>query len=227
MASGFGGFGGVGPFGQKLADGEGVQFHPIDPAEQQNILHGIDPKHKNFTCGHCGKLTNGRVVCTFLRKENKGIISWCHCSCERQEPTVIVENFVNGEFAQFPEAREFHPGESWPDDLSQLYEEAARSFAGTAYTAATMVCRKILMVCACLEKAEDGKPFTEYVKYLTDNVLTFPKAKGSIDKIRTIGNDANHSVDFVSRDDAKKAMQIITYLLNTIYSLPSDKFSSP
>jgi hypothetical protein len=61
----------------------------------------------------------------------------------------------------------------------------------------------------------------EYVTYITNTVLTFPKAKDSIDKIRDIGNDANHDVAFVAPDDARRAMQIVTYMLNTIYSLPA------
>src|SRR5262249_44154088 len=106
-------------------------------------------------------------------------------------------------------------------DLEQLYEEASKAFAAGAYTACAMVCRKLLMVCACHEGAQDGKQFVEYVKHITDSVLTFPKAKDSIDKIRSIGNDANHSIRFVIRDDAKRAMSIVTYMMNTIYSLPS------
>jgi hypothetical protein len=69
-----------------------------------------------------------------------------------------------------------------------------------------MVCRKVLMVCACQEGDTDGKKFVEYVDHITTNVLTFAKAKDPIDKIRTIGNDANHNVKFVGRDDAKRAM---------------------
>ena len=57
-----------------------------------------------------------------------------------------------------------------------------------------MVCRKILMACACHEQSkanqavEDGKSFAYYVDYLANNVLTFPAAKAPIDAIRTIGN---------------------------------------
>jgi len=103
----------------------------------------------------------------------------------------------------------------------RLFDEAAKAYAAGAYTATAMLCRKILMACACHEGDKDGKAFTDYVTYITGTVLTFPKAKDAIDKIRGIGNEANHNVKFVSRDDAKKAMQIATYMLTTIYSLPS------
>jgi hypothetical protein len=122
---------------------------------------------------------------------------------------------------QLPEAREFQIGENWPPDLGQLFEEAAKAYAAGAYTASAMVCRKVLMACACQEGADDGKPFASYVDYITSEVLTYPKAKDAIDKIRHIGNDANHKVQFVPRDHAKRALSIVNYMLNTIYSLPS------
>src|ERR1019366_8042315 len=103
---------------------------------------------------------------------------------------------------QLPEAREFKPGEKWPPELEQLFEESAKAYAAGAFTASAMVSRKILMACACHEGDTDGKPFVAYVDYITNTVLTFPKAKDSIDKIRGIGNEANHKIRFVSRDDA-------------------------
>ena len=123
--------------------------------------------------------------------------------------------------SQIPEAREFQIGENWPPDLAQLFEEGARAFAAGAHTATAMVARKLLMACACHEGDADGKKFVEYVAFITGTVLAFPKAKDSIEKIRGIGNEANHKLTFVSRDDAKRAMSIVSYMLNTIYSLPS------
>jgi hypothetical protein len=84
-----------------------------------------------------------------------------------------------------------------------------------------MVCRKLLMATACNEGETDGKTFAEYVTYITTTVLSFPRAKAAIDSLRGIGNDANHKVAFVSPDDSKRAMQIVTYMLDTIYSLPA------
>lgn len=198
-----------------------VQFYPITPSEhQQTAQRGVNPKHLQYVCGACAQSTNGRVVAEIQRASDGATVSWCVCSCPRQEPAVLVER-AGQVITQLPEAREFQVGDNWPAELAQLYEEAAKSYAAGAYTSATMVCRKLLMVCACQEGATDGKPFTEYVSHVTDNVLTFPKAKDAIDKIRTIGNDANHSVRFVGREDAKRAMSIVTYMLNSMYSLPS------
>jgi hypothetical protein len=218
MSTGFGGF--AGGFGGPPKERHGVHFHPADPGEQQELMQGLNPKYQDFECGHCGRSTNGRVLCSFNVKGSPYSVYWCHCSCEKKLPTMLIDEGYELPVTQYPEACEFHPGLGWPDDLIKLYEEAARSFAAKAYTASAMVARKILMACACHEGADDGRKFVEYVDYVSSKVLTFAKAKDSIDAIRTIGNDANHSIQFVTREDARRALSIVTYLLNTIYSLP-------
>jgi hypothetical protein len=153
-------------------------------------------------------------------------VLWCLCACERLEPTIITEKGGQS-LMQYPQAKQFHAHPSWPPELASLYEEAAKSFAAAAYTSSSMVCRKVLMSCACHEQStagetvEEGKSFAYYVDYLAGKVLTFPRAKTAIDKIRDIGNDANHHVAFVSQVDAEKSMTIVQYMLNAIYALPS------
>jgi len=122
---------------------------------------------------------------------------------------------------QLPISCEFHSNSKWPPELAKLYDEAATAYAAGAFTASSMVCRKVLMSCACHEGDTDGKKFVDYVDYVTNTVLTFPKAKDAIDAIRTIGNEANHGVQFVEQDAAKRSLQIVTYMLNTIYTFPS------
>ena len=220
MAQGFGGgvFGGGFGGGQNKPR-EGVHFHLMDSAEQQEAMQGLKPLYRNFECGHCGRSTNGRTLCTLTDEEQNELVAWCHCSCEKQLPTVVVSP-KDGIPTQYPEYCEFQPGANWPTDLTTLFEEATKSFSASAYTSTTMVCRKILMVCACHEGAAEGLSFVKYVDYIVDNVLPLPKARDSIDAIRKIGNDANHGVAFVSRDDARRALSIVTYLLNSVYSLP-------
>jgi Domain of unknown function (DUF4145) len=77
------------------------------------------------------------------------------------------------------------------------------------------------MVCACDKGEKDGKPFTDYVDYLTNTVIGYGAVKTSIDAIRTIGNEATHEVKIVNEPEATRAMKIVTYLLKTIYSLPA------
>jgi hypothetical protein len=201
-----------------------IFFHPLnqmDVSILQSQMHNEPPiTHRDFDCGACGQPTNGRIIASMKRKFDGATLWFCVCSCPRREGALMVSK-GGVTISQFPEAREFHVGANWPPDLSQLFEEGARAYAAGAYTATAMVARKLLMVCACHEGDTDGKRFVEYVNYITGSVIAFPKAKDSIDKIRGIGNEANHNLTFVSRDDARRAMSIVTYMLNTIYSLPS------
>jgi hypothetical protein len=215
----FGGFG-HGRSPEKKPAGE-VEFFPITSDETTRILNsGVKPKHMTYQCGACGQTTNGRVLCDVTRISDGYTVVWCLCSCKKEEPAILV-TLDERITVQHPTAREFHSHENWPPDLAKLYDEGAKAYSVGAHTASTMVCRKLLMSCACHEGASDGKPFVEYVTHITEKVLSFPKAKQAIDAIRTIGNEANHDVQFVSADDAKRAMHIVTYMLNTIYALPS------
>lgn len=200
-----------------------VQFHVLSQDEWHNIAQSgqvVRPRHVPVDCGACGQTTNARIVATCKRDHDGADISWGICTCDREEPMIVCER-AGTTFAQWPEARHFKAGERWPQDLAQLYDEAAKSYSAGAFTAATMAARKLLMATACKEGDTDGKQFAAYVDYIVKEVLTFPKAKDAIDRIRKIGNEANHHLQFVNRDDAKRAMEIVTYMLNTIYSLPT------
>jgi hypothetical protein len=36
-----------------------------------------------------------------------------------------------------------------------------------------------------------------------------------------IGNEANQEIQFVAEPEAKRAMEIVTYMLNTVYAHPA------
>jgi hypothetical protein len=161
-----------------------------------------------------------------VKRSDGSKVLWCLCACDKKEPTIIVEKDGH-QIMQLPQAKQFQTSPSWPPELCALFEEASKSFAAGAYTSATMVCRKLLMSCACHEQSlagqtvEEGKTFVYYVDYIVNSVLTFPRAKTAIDKIRDIGNEANHHVAIVNPVDAERSMTIIQYMLNAIYALPS------
>lgn len=199
-----------------------VGFYAQSPAEHNfSSQTGVSPTFKNYECGACGKSASGRVVCELRRIGSASTVFWCVCSCEKREPSIMVTHHRTNETTQIPVAREFHCGQNWPPELGKLYEEASIAYAAGAFTATGMVVRKLLMACACHEGDTDGKKFVDYVDYITNNALTFPKARTSIDQIRSIGNEANHKLEFLDQDAAKRAMRIMEYMLNALYSLPS------
>lgn len=206
---------------QGIPEGE-VRFHAQTGFEQGfAIQSGLEPMHETFLCGACGATTNGRILCDVIRPKDHAFVCWCICSCERLEPTIIVIDNSTNTRTQIPVAREFHRGANWPPDLGKLYEEASISYAAGAFTASGMVSRKVLMACACHEGDDEGKKFVQYVDYLLDNSIKIPKAKAAIAAIKDIGNEANHKLDFLNQDQAKRSLQIVTYLLTALYSLPS------
>ena len=196
-----------------------VVFFPLtNPEYQYTQQYGVRPKHLTYLCGACGNSTNGRAVCQMDRLKDRAVIMWCMCSCDKQEPSLVLAH--EGEMKIIPQANEFHASGDWPAQIGQLYEEASKAFSAGAFTASSMVCRKILMNCAHEKGAGEGKNFQEYVKFIIETVLPFEPARTSIDAIRKIGNEANHEVDFVNQADARRSLKIVTYMLTTIYSLP-------
>lgn len=133
----------------------------------------------------------------------------------------IQESPNRGIIAQNPASLEFLPEADWPKEMKRLYMEASTAFSAGAYTAAAMVCRKLLMVIACKEGDVEGKSFLQYVDYIVEKVVPIPAARKAIDEIRKVGNDANHDVTFVDEAQSRQSMKILHYLLRAVYSLRS------
>jgi hypothetical protein len=90
-----------------------------------------------------------------------------------------------------------------------------------AYTAAVLLCRKVLMHIGVQLGAPDGKSFAEYIDYLNANGYITPKSKGWVDHIRKKGNDATHKIDIVSQTDARELLTFTEMLLRLVYEFPT------
>jgi len=214
-------------------------FHPMR-SEEYNIppmmgmgmppQYGTRPQYQEYVCSECGSAVHGRIVCDLIKKSDGHLVLWCLCPCEG---ATIIEKDGDQIIRQVPASREFRAGGKWPTDLARLFDEAAKAYSAQAYTVSALGCRKLLMACACHEDSQasagdpakktlkDGQAFTDYVDYIVGIALPFPRARASIDAIRTIGNDATHKIDFVTQPDAERAMKIVTYMLDALYSLPT------
>ena len=58
----------------------------------------------------------------------------------------------------------------------------------------------------CKPRAEEGKNFITYVKYLADKGFVPPHGKGWVDHIRTKGNEANHEIALMHAADAEELL---------------------
>lgn len=190
---------------------DGVVFHEISSDSRRG-----GPEYKDFTCGFCGRDVHGRFVLVTKREDpiRKGFVL---CGCGEGTAVHLFEGEVA---AQWPPTRPHHSSDDWPEPMQRLFDEAATAFAAGAHTSAAMICRKALMVTSHGEGASDDETFGYYVDFLADEVLSFPRAREAIDRIRNIGNAANHEPEFVSKADAEDALNITRYLLGSLYAFP-------
>ncbi|MDI3538255.1 MAG: hypothetical protein PWQ13_278 [Bacillota bacterium] len=121
---------------------------------------------------------------------------------------------------QFPESPPGNPVAHVPEQLYKLYNEARYSIAAGAYTGAVLICRKMLMNIAVNEGAEEGKSFTFYVEYLANKGYVPPNGKAWVDYIRKRGNDANHEIELMTKEDAVSLITFLEMLLRFIYEFP-------
>ncbi len=145
--------------------------------------------------------------------------------CEHCGRPTFIETFHG-----YPELTRQHPSPAFgaqlaslPADLSSLYEEARRCMSVYAYTSAVMIARKMLLHIA----AERGAPkdalerFVLALKYL-EQCGEIPKShRRWVDRIKDVGNDANHEIRLITRQEAEDVMQFTEMLLKVVYVLPA------
>lgn len=109
------------------------------------------------------------------------------------------------------------------DDVSvkSLYEEARSCVSVNAFTAAAMACRKILMNLAVAKGAKENLGFVQYVQFLSENNFVPPDGKEWVRHIKDKGNDANHKIEIVSKEDGKELLYFTEMLLTFIYAVPA------
>ncbi|MDU0458159.1 MAG: DUF4145 domain-containing protein [Geobacteraceae bacterium] len=166
---------------------------------------------KSFTCGYCGNVVASNKGYHHNQRPDNRVFICPHC----EKPSFITST------EQVPGVAPGNEVKSLPANIDNLYREARNSVAASAYTAAVLVCRKLLMNIAVSEGAEENKSFLFYVEYLADNGYVPPKGKGWVDHIRKKGNEANHEILLMSLQDAEDLISFSEMLLKFIYEFPS------
>lgn len=172
---------------------------------------------KSYVCGYCGNplaSEKGWSALEHALGKHNWFIYVCHY-CDR--PT-----FFDNAGHQTPGAIFGNPVKDIPDQLvSELYDEARRATSVNSYTAAVLSCRKLLMHVAVSKGAKHGEDFLYYVQYLADHHFIPPDAKGWVDQIRTKGNEANHQIKIMTKEDAEELISFVEMLLKVIYEFPA------
>ena len=109
-----------------------------------------------------------------------------------------------------------------PPDVEALYEQARSSVTVSAFTGAVMLCRKILMHVAVGKGAKEDQTFAWYVQWLLDEHYVPRGSEGWVDYIRARGNDANHEIVPMNKEDAAGVLRFTRALLSNVYELPAD-----
>ncbi len=173
--------------------------------------------NRYFTCGFCG-VNVSSTIGLGMHLHNGGT---AHGFGVYICPNCKGPNFFSPSGLHSPSPSLGKSVEHVPDGLSALYEEARRSTSQNCYTGAVLLCRKMLMNIAVELGAQEGLPFIEYVKYLSDNGYVPPNGKHWVDHVRRKGNEAAHEISLMTANDARELLTFVEMLLRFIYEFPS------
>jgi hypothetical protein len=109
-------------------------------------------------------------------------------------------------------------------ELTQRAETAYRELRDcmtlSAYSAAAMMARKILMNVAVSKGAAGNRKFVEYVDYLVRTVVS-PSGLPWVERIKELGNEAAHELPSVSRESAVEVCLFVEMALRLAYEYPA------
>jgi hypothetical protein len=108
-----------------------------------------------------------------------------------------------------------------PSDTGAIYEEARASVGVNAFTGAVMLCRKVLMHVAVEKGAKENLSFRSYVEWLVEERYAPRGAEPWLDYVRQRGNDANHEIALMTREDAVGVLRFTEALLRAVDELPA------
>lgn len=168
---------------------------------------------RQFTCGFCNRLVASDKG-YYTAELPKASIYICP-NCWQPTYFVISENL------QVPGVAPGNDVRSVPNDINVLYREARGCVSVGAPTAAALACRKLLMNIAVAQGADAGESFISYVNYLSEKGFVPPNGRGWVDHIRNKGNEANHEIHLMSKDDAEELILFCEMLLKFIFEFPA------
>jgi Domain of unknown function (DUF4145) len=188
---------------------------PFSDPNKNYWYNAQDVSNHSFDCGFCGRSVSSVKGFQLLGGGGSRVGGTYIC------PNCIGPNSFDDINNQYPSPALGRSVEHVPSGLVDLYEEARRCTGEGCYTAAVLVCRKMLMNIAVQEKAAEGLKFIEYVQYLADKGYVPPNGKTWVDHIRKKGNEATHEIAIMRPEDAKELLGFVEMLLRFIYEFPN------
>lgn len=177
-----------------------------------------DLPNRSFVCGFCNtRVSSVKGYKLGLHGDGSGSQVGASYIC----PNCGGPVFFTPKGERFPSPALGNSVQHVPPDLEALYEEARRSSVQNCYTAAVLLCRKMLMNIAVQQGAQEGMKFIEYVNFLADKGFVPPNGKHWVDHIRKKGNEATHEIAIMKEQDAKELISFVEMLLRFIFEFPS------
>jgi hypothetical protein len=174
--------------------------------------------NKSYTCGFCGSKVAPHLGYTAHYSggnPNFKLFIYICPNCEK--PT-----FFDLDKKQTPSIRIGNDVQGITDSgVAALYNQARDCTSLGAYTAATLLCRKILMNLAVQHGDAPGKSFVEYIDYLDTKGYVPPNGKAWVDRIRSKGNEATHEIRLIEESESFQVLKFTEMLLKFSYEFPS------
>ena len=166
---------------------------------------------RSYKCGYCGKIVAPDIGygCNY----SDAIYICGNC----QNPTYFSSD---EEHPQVPSVTYGNDVEHLPREVEKLYREARNCVSADSFTAAVLVCRKILLHLSFDKGGPQNQTFAECVGYLASKGYIPPDGKTWVDSIRQKGNEANHEIKLMSREDSEELISFLEMLLKFIYEFP-------
>ena len=178
-----------------------------------------------YTCWSCGEnvaSTGGRLG--FGDSDSAGHMAVVHCSRCDMPNIIICDSNWNNARSIIPAPNANQKVKNLPENVKQAYDEACICLSCNALTATMMMCRKLLK-CVAIDVDEEAnkgrRTWMHYVAFFHDNGYLSPIAYKRLNIVRIVGNEANHDLKPISRQEAEALLSLITTLLVSIYEFPS------
>ncbi len=171
---------------------------------------------KSYKCGYCSQQVGTSVGYDSYNPDN-GLHPFHAYICGFCNGVTMFDDRGR----HWPEALAGDAVNDLPATVAELYEEARACMSVRAYTAAVLLCRKLLMNTAVSKGAKENQNFVAYVDYLSDKGYIPPDARPWVDHIRSTANDATHEIPQMTAEDAEALMAMTETLLKGVYELPA------
>ena len=165
---------------------------------------------ESYRCGYCGK-----DVSSHIGWVTDGLTASIRLCPQCNAPTFLIRDG-----RQFPGPLPGRGVSKLGENVESLYKEARASFSVQAYTGAVMLCRKILMNVSVQKGAKERLPFVQYVEWLVKEGYVPKGSEGWLEYIKDRGNEANHVIVPMTKEDAEGLLTLTEQLLRNMFELP-------